>query len=149
MNKTRLKVAIVDAAIFGLLVGMVFCSIGELSKAHAQNSSPKLIEKQPTISLMNLTNGKHGAYIAPVPTHSELSLATHLTTGAQPPKAVFLRPSSGFACSMASHGGKPQGLPTSSFIGSPTPHDLPPILANGCKFNTNNHKTGVIYNDHV
>lgn len=139
MRKEQLKGLFFDVCMVGFLVGMVVCSVDALG----QQPQKKPIDKQDVIGLNNLTNGKHGLYVAPVPTHSELSLATHLTTGAQPPKAVFLRPSFGFMPSMASHGGKPQGLPTSSFIGSPTPHDLPPILANGRKFNTKNHKTGV------
>lgn len=143
MRKDQIKETLIDCfwgACFGATLGVLTCLA--MSVIHPMLDQPpqtKPIDKKHVIGLTHWTNSDAGLYVAPVPTHSELSLATQIVQGAQPPKAVFLCPSFGYMPSMASHGGIPSGMPVSLCIGSPTPHDLPPILANGCKLFT--HKT--------
>jgi hypothetical protein len=134
MRKEQLKGLFFDVCMVGFLVGMLACSVDALG----QQPQKKPIEKQDSIGLTNWTSDNKAAYIAPVHPHGEPTLAGRTVQGAQPPKAVFLCPSSGFACSMVSFEGKPQGLPVSLCIGLLTPQNLPPYLAVSSKLITHN-----------
>lgn len=134
MNKQQLKGLFFDVCMVGFLVGMVVCSVDALG----QQPQTKPIDKQDVIGLTHWTNSNAGLYVAPVHPHGEPILTDRTETGAQPPQAVFLRPSSGFACSMVSFEGKPQGLPVSLCIGLSTPQDLPPYLTVSSKLITHN-----------